>query len=149
MLTFFPKLLDVLRRSKPERFYKPKSERCTHLHGTVVEAVQCSKRFACGPEIVAIKSGFVDVLNPAEQRICDFVTSYLSQTNIGSPHNAPSSGAKCGELFAKWKQVRRRTPHKNEYKCPYGKKGCGDNAIYCAQCNEDYAEFLRLTDEHG
>jgi hypothetical protein len=30
------------------------------------------------------------------------------------------------------------------YKCPYGSKRCGENATYCARCNQDYEKFLRL-----
>jgi|SRR5579864_56374 len=156
MLSFFAKLLVVLRRLGASRFYKLKSERCTHLHNTVMEAVQCAKQVASQPEIVAIQGGRVDVLSPTEQRIRDFVMGYLSQKPLVPARLYPNIGITGGQISSESAQIqrrtptqlRRRTPHKNEYQCPYGKRSCGENAIYCAHCNEDYAEFLRMTDEY-
>lgn len=39
------------------------------------------------------------------------------------------------------------TPFRNRYKCPYGNKNCGENAVYCEPCNKDYGEFLLLLND--
>jgi hypothetical protein len=139
MVSLCSQLLLELRGLNAGRFCKPKSELCTHLHPTVVEAVQCAKQLACAADIVAIENDHVDVLNLAEQRICDFVSSYLAQ----------KSQPQSEQLFSESKQFRQPTLYKKQYKCPYGKKRCGNNAIYCRRCNQDYAEFLLKIDEHG
>src|SRR5579864_4127256 len=98
MLSFFAKLLVVLRRLGASRFYKLKSERCTHLHNTVMEAVQCAKQVASQPEIVAIQGGRVDVLSPTEQRIRDFVMGYLSQKPLVPARLYPNIGITGGQI---------------------------------------------------
>ena len=37
---------------------------------------------------------------------------------------------------------RSEIPYRNQYRCPYGEKKCGENAKYCAPCNRDYEKFL-------
>ncbi len=39
---------------------------------------------------------------------------------------------------------RNEPRQKSEYRCPYGNAHCGENAIYCEQCNKDYEKFLEL-----
>jgi hypothetical protein len=43
---------------------------------------------------------------------------------------------------------RPKTPYRNQYRCPYGEKNCGENTKYCTQCNKDYEQFRwTLNDE--
>lgn len=42
---------------------------------------------------------------------------------------------------------RPETPYRNQYRCPYGKKNCGENAKYCAPCNKDYEAFLWMLND--
>jgi hypothetical protein len=39
------------------------------------------------------------------------------------------------------------TPYKNRYKCLYGNKGCGENAVYCEPCNKMYEIFLWMLND--
>jgi len=40
-----------------------------------------------------------------------------------------------------------RAPYKNQYKCPYGNRNCGENAIYCEPCNIRYEQFLWILND--
>lgn len=45
---------------------------------------------------------------------------------------------------------RRRSstkPYRNKYKCLYGHKNCGENAVYCEPCNKRYDKFLLLLND--
>lgn len=152
MLLFCSRLLARLRHSNRRRSYKPQSERCVHLHLTVVEAVQCAAELNCELEIVAINHGRVEALSVAEQRVCDFIADYLALRRNALPHKNQASTLRSDLLTRKstaqtlqpspeYKRLQR-TAFKNQYRCPYRSKGCGDNANYCSRCNEDYAEFL-------
>ena len=129
------------------------------MHLTVVEAVQCAAELNCDLEIVAIKHGRVEALSVAEQRVCDFIADYLVLKRNALAHKNQASTLRSGSLSRKsseqtlqpspeYKPVPRRA-FKNQYRCPYRSKGCGDNANYCSRCDEDYAEFLMKIDEHG
>lgn len=37
--------------------------------------------------------------------------------------------------------------YRNRYKCPYGSKNCGENAVYCEACNKDCEEYLLLLND--
>jgi hypothetical protein len=39
------------------------------------------------------------------------------------------------------------TPYRNQYRCPYGEKNCGENAKYCGRCNEDCEKFLLILND--
>jgi hypothetical protein len=40
--------------------------------------------------------------------------------------------------------VAEKRPYKNQYKCLYGNKGCGESAVYCEPCNRKYEQFLLI-----
>ncbi len=49
-----------------------------------------------------------------------------------------------------WRMGMGKQPfdrYKNQYKCLYGNKNCGENAIYCEQCNKRYEEFLLILND--
>ncbi|SRR5579871_2668314 len=39
------------------------------------------------------------------------------------------------------------TPYRNQYRCPYGEKNCGENAKYCRRCDKRYEKFLWLLND--
>jgi hypothetical protein len=39
------------------------------------------------------------------------------------------------------------TPYRNQYRCPYDEKNCGENAKYCRRCNADYEKFLLILND--
>jgi len=58
----------------------------------------------------------------------------------------PTPNARVDPTF----DTRRRPatkPYQNRYKCPYGNKNCGENAVYCEPCNRDCEEYLLLLND--
>jgi len=41
----------------------------------------------------------------------------------------------------------KKKPYRNQYKCLYGNKDCGENAVYCEPCNKRYEHFLWLMND--
>jgi hypothetical protein len=44
-------------------------------------------------------------------------------------------------------RMAEKKQYKDQYKCLYGNKGCGDNAVYCEPCNSRYERFLWILND--
>jgi hypothetical protein len=44
-------------------------------------------------------------------------------------------------------RIAEKKQYKNQYKCLYGNKGCGENAVYCEPCNKRYEHFLWILND--
>lgn len=148
-----------------QTLYRPAHGACTHSHPTIVDALECARNSYSGLEIVALRNGHVERLNGAEERIRSAASALyqLTEREILDIHWEKSlSGFTDAErdiIYARWKQsgtfvpvpaprkLPETTPYRNRYKCPYGDKNCGENAIYCEPCNKKYAEFLLLLND--
>lgn len=149
--------------SATRRLYKPAHEPCTHSHLTLVDAVECARNQSSALDIVAVQNGRVSRLNETEKEI-----SRIASTGYGKTEREIFN-IQCGESlsnltdaereirYTEWKRfnafvLHPRTkppikPYKNQYKCPYGRKNCGENAIYCEFCNIRYEQFLLILND--
>ena len=147
-----------------QRLYRPAHGTCPHSHPTVVDAVECARNLHSDLEIVVVKNGHAERLNEVEERIRSVVCAGYDkiEREIFDTHWGESlSGFTDAEkeiLYTRWKQsgtfgpalrpvfsARKQTaetPYRNQYKCPYGNKDCGENAAYCEPCNNKFEEFL-------
>ena len=44
-------------------------------------------------------------------------------------------------------RIEEKRRYKDEYKCLYGNKSCGENAVYCEPCNKRYEHFLWMLND--
>ncbi|MGP8143062.1 MAG: hypothetical protein ACLQBU_14400 [Terriglobales bacterium] len=44
-------------------------------------------------------------------------------------------------------RIAEKKQYKKQYKCLYGNKGCGENAVYCEPCNKRYEHFLWILND--
>jgi hypothetical protein len=150
-----------------QTLYRPAHGACIHSHTTIVGALACARSLHSDLELVVLKNGHVERLDGVEERIRSAACTLYDQTEreIFDIHWAKSlSGFTDAErdiIYTRWKQsgtfvpviapARRRPsetiPYRNQYKCPYGDKTCGEKARYCWRCNEKYEEFLLLIND--
>lgn len=124
------------------------------MHSTVVEAVECAGKLGYKRSVVAIENGRVDRLNELEQRAYDIASAKIPKTqrecfdSLYECYLADKSDAERDLLFSQFKQQGRIVArYKNQYKCPFGAKDCGENAIYCVRCNGHYEMFMRILND--
>jgi hypothetical protein len=144
-----------------QRLYRPAHGACPHCHPTVVDAIECARNLHSDLEIVALKNGHVERLNEVEERIRSVVSASYDKTE------REIFDIRWGESLSRFADAEReifytqrkqsgtlsvrtlrnhaeKTPYKNEYKCPYGNKNCGEKARYCEPCNKRFEEFLLI-----
>jgi len=141
------------------RLYKPAHEPCTHAHLTLVDAVECARSNQSSTlDIVAIQNRRVSRLNEPEKEILRTVSTGWDKTEreiFDIQYGKSLSNLTDAERdirYTEWKRFKAFVSHprpkppikryKNQYKCPYGNKDCGENAVYCEPCNRKFDDFV-------